>query len=355
MNCQKRFARQQKQLAKGILTSAIITALAFSTALVTGFPGLAELGLISGMGVLLCALATFIFLPALIALSDAEVDVESLPQPFSAPMLRRIVVARPIISISVAAVTLGFFGYQAFRYSDGALSCRINYDSNLLALQDQQLDAVRAERRLTDSGTETVLYAVSVARTWEDAIALRRRFLNLPLVARVSDGASKLPEPPNSQQMQLIRQLQQSASTLSANVPSIAPASHSVVGAEVDALYATVRKSPNPLAQRAARALDLFLEDLSKTPGRRSSDILTAYNDMVANWLIHEYADIARADDFQPVKLGDVPRELKNSYVRVDPDNTQHWALENLSRRMISGTEQRWPRLWKNCELSIPK
>jgi predicted RND superfamily exporter protein len=312
---------------KGILTSATITALAFSTALVTGFPGLAELGLISGMGVLLSALATFLFLPALIALSDAEVDVESLPQPFSAPMLRRLVVARPIISLSAAAIVLGFFGYQAFRYSDGVLSCRINYDSNLLDLQDQQLDAVKAERRLADSGTETVLYAVSVARTWEDAIALRNRFLNLPTVARVSDGASKLPETPNDQQMQLIRQLQQSASNISRTTPAIAPASHSVVGTEVDALYTAVRKSTNPMAQRAATALDQFLDDLSKTPGRRSSDILTAYNDMVAKWLIDEYADIARSNDFQPVGLRDVPRELKNSYVRVDPDNTQHWAL----------------------------
>ena len=312
---------------KGILTSAIITALAFSTALVTGFPGLAELGLISGMGVLLCAVATFIFLPALISVSDAAIDVESLPQPFNAPLLRKIVVARPVISVSVAAVILGFFGYQAFRYSDGAVSCRIDYDQNLLALQDPQLDSVAAERRLADSGSETVLYAVSVAHTWEDAIALRRRFLNLPSVGRVSDGASNLPETPDDRSMQLIRQLQQSAANISKSAPMIAPASHKAVGQEVDSLYAAVRKSTNPTAQRAARALDQFLEDLSKTPGRRSSDILTAYNDMVAKWLIDEYADIARSNDFQPVGLRDVPRELKNRYMRVDADNTQHWAL----------------------------
>lgn len=312
---------------KGILTSAFITALAFSTAMVTGFPGLAELGLISGMGVLLCALATFIFLPALIALSDAGIDVEVLPQPFSAPMLRKAVVAWPVISVSVAAVILGFFGYQAFRYSDGAVTCRINYDSNLLALQDPRLDSVAAERRLADSGSESVLYAVSVAHTWEDAIALRRRFLNLPSVGRVSDGASKLPETPDDRSMQLIRELQQSAAGISKSAPVIAPASHNAVGQEVDALFAAVRKSTNPTAQRAAKALDQFLEDLSKTPGRRSSDVLTAYNDMVAKWLIAEYSDIARSNDFQPVGLRDVPRELKTRYVRVDADNTQHWAL----------------------------
>ena len=295
--------------------------------MVTGFPGLAELGLISGMGVLLCALATFIFLPALIALSDVGIDVESLPQPFSAPMLRKTVVAWPVISISVAAVILGFFGYQAFRYSDGAVTCRINYDSNLLALQDPRLDSVAAERRLADSGSESVLYAVSVAHTWEDAIALRRRFLNLPSVGRVSDGASKLPETPDDRSMQLIRELQRSAAGISKNAPVIPPASHNAVGQEVDSLFAAVRKSTNPTAQRAAKGLDQFLEDLSKTQGRRSSEVLTAYNDMVAKWLIAEYSDIARSNDFEPVGLRDVPRELKNRYVRVDADNTQHWAL----------------------------
>ena len=320
---------------KGILTSAIITALAFSTALVTGFPGLAELGLISGMGVLLCAVATFIFLPALIALSDADVDVESLPQPLSASMLRKAVVAWPVISVSVAGAALAIFGYQAFRYSDGAVTCRIKYEPNLLALQDQKLDAVKAERRLANSGTETVLYAISVAHTWEDAITLRRRFLNLPSVARVSDGASKLPETPDGQSMQLIRQLQQNASNIPKTAPMISPASHNVVGPEVEALYAAVRKSTDPTAQRAARALDQFLEDLSKTPGRRSSDILSAYNDMVAKWLIEEYADIAHSNDFQPVGLRDVPRELKERYVRVDADNTQHWALRIYPKKDV--------------------
>lgn len=316
----------------GVFTSAIITALAFSTAIITGFPGLAELGVISGMGVLICAIATFIFLPALIALSDADVDVESLPHPFSAPWLRKAIVAWPVVSISVVLVALAFFGHQAFRYSDGAAACQIEYDPNLLALQDPNLDTVRAERRLSESGSETVLYAVSVAHTWEDAISLRKRFQALPSVARVSDGASKLPESPNSRSMEIIRQLQQSANNIPRSAPSIAPASHNVVGPEVDALFAAVRKSNSPTAQRAAKALDQFLEDLSKTPGRRSSDILTAYNDLVANWLIKEYSDIAGSTDFQPVGLRDVPKELKNRFVRVDADNTQHWALRIYPR-----------------------
>ncbi len=322
---------------KGILTSSIITALAFATALVTGFPGLAELGVISAMGVLICALTTFLFLPALITLSDEGVEADQLPQPFSAPMLRKAVVAWPVVSISVCAVTLAFFGFQAFRYSDGTITSRLNYDSNLLALQDPDIAAVKAERRLSESGTETVLYAVAVAPTWEDAISLRNRFLTLPSVARVSDAASKLPETADLRTMQIIQQLQQTAANISNRTPSIAPADHTAVGREVDALFAAVSKSTNPTAQAAAKSLDKFLEELSKTPGRRSSDILSAYNDMVAKWLIDEYADIASSNDFQPIGLRDVPAELKNRYLRIDSDNTQHWALRIYPKNDVWG------------------
>jgi len=322
---------------KGILTSSIITALAFATALVTGFPGLAELGVISAMGVLICALTTFLFLPALITLSDEGVEADQLPQPFSAPMLRKAVVAWPVVSISVCAVTLAFFGFMAFRYSDGTITSRLHYDSNLLALQDPDIDAVKAERRLSESGTETVLYAVAVAPKWEDAISLRNRFLTLPSVARVSDAASKLPETADPRTMQIIQQLQQTAASIPNRTPSISAADHNAVGREVEALFAAVSKSKNPTAQAAAKSLDKFLEDLSKTPGRRSSDILSAYNDMVAKWLINEYADIASSNDFQPIGLRDVPAELKNRYLRVDPDNTQHWALRIYPKNDVWG------------------
>lgn len=314
---------------RGILTSAITTALAFSTAMLTGFPGLAELGLISAMGVLLCAVSTFVFLPALIALSDAEFDVESLPQPFSPALLRRMLVAWPLASIGVAIAGLAFFGYQAFRYTDGAVHCRVGYDPNLLVLKDQKAESVTAERILEDSGSETVLYAVSVASTWEEASALRSKFLQLNSVARVSDIASKLPDRPDPQTMQLIQNLQQRAGSIQMRLPDIPPASHIKVGREVDALYAAIRKSTNPSAQRATQSLDTFLNDLSGIKsGREASAYLTGYNDMIARWLMLEYSEIAAASNFNPVAPRDLPPELSSRFVWADRNTKeQRWVL----------------------------
>lgn len=311
----------------GILTSAITTALAFSTALLTGFPGLAELGVISAIGVLLCAAATFLFLPALIALSDASVEVEKLPQPFSPALLRRVLVAWPSVSIGLTCVLLAFFAWKAFSYSEGSVHCRVAYNPNLLRLQDPNAESVLAERRLEQSGTETVLHAVAIASSWEEAISLREKFLSLPTVARVSDAASKLPDQPNPQAAARLQALQQQAATVSPTVPQLASESNKAVGSEVDRLFMLVRNSKHPVAQQSARQLDQFLDDLSSTPGGKATSILSAYNNMVARWLLLEYSDIAKADRFDPVSLKDLPRELKTRYLRVDANNQQQWAL----------------------------
>lgn len=316
----------------GILTSAITTALAFATAMLTGFPGLAELGLISGIGVLLCALATFVFLPALIALSDADVEIEQLPQPLSPAMFRRALVAMPAVSIAIALIGLGAIGWQAFRYSEGSIHCLVGYDPDLIGLQDPNAEAVRAERRLTTSGADSVLYAVSVAHSYEEAAELRRKFLALPTVERVSDASSQLPDRPDARLMSLIQSLQQRASGAARSMPSIPAADHLLVGKQVEQLFNVTRKSTHPRAIKATASLDDFLNQLSSVRGEQARPILTAYNDMVAAWLLREYADIARSNDFGPVGLKDVPKELKSRLVRVDSDNRQHWALRIYPR-----------------------
>ena len=312
----------------GILTSAVTTALAFATAMLTGFPGLAELGLVSAMGVLLCAASTFVFLPALIALSDAEYDVDALPQPFSPAVLRRVLVAWPLVSIGIAVAGLSFFGYQAFRYSDGRVSCLVNYNPNLLKLKDPNSESVTAEGVLDESGSESALYAVSVAAKWDDAISLREKFLKLSTVDRVSDIASKMPDRPDAKTLQMIQGLQQRASSIQKSLPNIPPASHITIGKEVDSLYAAIRRSNNPSAVRATKALDEFLNDLSDTKARPASAILTGYNDMIARWLMLEYSQIASASNFNPVTPKELPPELKSRFVWADRNtNEQRWVL----------------------------
>lgn len=319
----------------GILISAATAALAFSTALLTGFPGVAELGLIAAMGAVLCAASVFWFLPALIAISDADVDVEQLPQPMPAAKLAGWLTAWPVPAAAGAAVLVLLFSSQAFRWSDGRLQARVSYNPNLLELQDQRAESVVAERALDAAGTETVLHAVSIARSWEEAMQLRTRFLKLSSVGRVSDAASKLPEQPSGSTMQMLQSLQQQAASLPASTPTLREGSYLETGRQADALYAALKKSDHPRAKAAAASLDQFLNDLSKTPARESSAILTAWNTMTIRWLLGEYQEIAVADRFDPVDLRDLPRELKSRFLKIDADGKQQWALRIYPRENV--------------------
>ncbi len=61
-----------RSIGVGLTTSAVATALAFFSIGLSDFPGIAELGIIAGGGILLCWLAALTTLPALIHWSDAH-------------------------------------------------------------------------------------------------------------------------------------------------------------------------------------------------------------------------------------------------------------------------------------------
>ena len=68
--CSRRCCTATAARRAGNLTAAVGTALAFFAAMLADFKAVAELGWIAGCGVLLCALACFTVLPALIVLID---------------------------------------------------------------------------------------------------------------------------------------------------------------------------------------------------------------------------------------------------------------------------------------------
>src|SRR5262249_26689858 len=72
-------------VAVGNLTAAWTLALAFFAAILADFKAVAELGFIAGCGVLLCALACFTVLPAVLFLFDRR-SPETQPAPETVPL-----------------------------------------------------------------------------------------------------------------------------------------------------------------------------------------------------------------------------------------------------------------------------
>ncbi len=318
-----------------IQVSSVTTALAFSTALLSGYPELAELGALSAIGILISAASVLLFLPSLIAVCDEETEMELLPAPAFPPRLKLLLTSRPVIIIPMAMLLLGAAAAFAVRTGETGLQSAVEYNSSQIDLLDPASESVVAERVLETAGTETVLHAVSVAETWEDAVRLREALLRLPSVARVSDAASKLPDPPDASTRQFLQQLQRRAAETPGSLPQLSAANFEATGRFAEQLYLQARESDHPQAVQAAAALDQFLNDLSSLSGQQAESAISAWNTMVARWLLLEYQEIASANRFDAVGLEDLPPELHSRFLKVDADGRQHWALRIYPRDNI--------------------
>ncbi|NJK92331.1 MAG: MMPL family transporter [Blastochloris sp.] len=129
-----------------ILTGGLTTALAFFTMCFNDFVGLAELGAIAGMGILFCLVASLILLPALIAICDTWRKAENFQHQASQARLGQkldslLVLSPRITLLLIALLTLGLI-WQAQR---------IQFDYNLLNMQNPRIESVRLARELVES------------------------------------------------------------------------------------------------------------------------------------------------------------------------------------------------------------
>src|SRR5262249_8410371 len=122
-------------VAVGNLTAASTLALAFFAAMLADFQAVAELGWIAGCGVLLCALACFTVLPALLMVTDRRQQplILSIPIQTQAGWLPRLT-ARPRWVIAGGLAATAALAVCAFR---------VHYDHNLLHLQAGDLESVK--------------------------------------------------------------------------------------------------------------------------------------------------------------------------------------------------------------------
>ncbi|MEZ6185501.1 MAG: MMPL family transporter [Planctomycetota bacterium] len=159
---------------RGNVTAALSSALAFYSMLLTDFRGLSELGLIAGTGILLCCLTTLLVLPALLVLCDRS---SRAPRPL--PTFARLerLHSRPQLVLVLVGLTC-LLGAPALRW--------FRFEENLLALQADEEESVRWERRLMDAEASTWITASRVP-TLEQALERQAAFaaLDSSVVARV--------------------------------------------------------------------------------------------------------------------------------------------------------------------------
>lgn len=211
MNCADALERTSFEVGPSILTGAVTTAVAFFAAGCTNFTGIAELGIIAGGGILLCAIAELVILPAAICLVDrstyGQKTPESLPvQEMIAPLMR---MPRLLLLGTLAATMLVSCGIT-----------RLWYDHNLLNMQPVGLESVELERRLLAESNQSVWYALSISDSREELLRRKAAFLKQASVERTEEIVSLLP-PDHEVKRQLIQRVRNQLNGLPERPPVI--------------------------------------------------------------------------------------------------------------------------------------
>ncbi len=176
-----------------IITGASTTAIAFYTMCWNKFAGLSEMGLIGGTGILLCVVGNLVLLPALLSLRDRRHTLlqSKTPQPVSNEkqhFFDRLILNHAWTIILIAlGVTMVL-----------SLSIRnIWFDYNLLNLQNRELESVKYERKLLDSGYRSIIFAAIVCNDLKEAEEKTKKTEKLQSVHSVMSLTKLVPQNQN--------------------------------------------------------------------------------------------------------------------------------------------------------------
>jgi hopanoid biosynthesis associated RND transporter like protein HpnN len=174
-----------RRASPGIIYAAVAAAVSFLPLAFTGFKGLAELGLILTLGVLLMVLATLLTLPSSVILTErcqpGPIDEECAghPRPFLALRWRRPAL---VVGLGFGIIALG-----------GLCLFKVPFDLNPLHLQNPHTESVVWELKLLKGARYSTSYGVMTADSLSALKAKREALKKLASVSSVESILSFLP------------------------------------------------------------------------------------------------------------------------------------------------------------------
>lgn len=324
--------RTSGSVGTGIITAAVTMALAFYSSTFTNFLGVAELGIIAGGGILICAILTFLVLPPLVVLADRNLEPRQLPTPFQGHLLRWTIRRFPGLLTAASVAVIVVVGLQAITWKDGHLALRARYDYNLLNLQAKGLESVNLQERIFEEANGSLLYAVSMADSPQQARLRKEKFLALPTVSRVEDLASYLPAYPATETNLLVQSIHARLSGISEFPRALPQVNPQSIGQALERLYLTLRQRPELIAQQGAAQLDFILSGLEQPSLEQQIQLLGGYQQALLMALHQQFQVLASIANPEPISAADFPEAVRNRFVSKQGD----WLLR------VYPSEQIW-------------
>jgi uncharacterized protein len=159
------------ETGQSVFIGAITTAAAFYAMMVTRFRGLAELGLLTGTGILFCLLATYILLPALCAWQENRRKGDIL-----SPRMRSFGLGRSFAVLSrvprgIIVVSLGVSVFLAF------FAASLGFDEDISNIRPRHNEALELQERISEKFGLSYYHFVVITekKTVEEALEANER------------------------------------------------------------------------------------------------------------------------------------------------------------------------------------
>jgi predicted RND superfamily exporter protein len=316
-----------KTAGKYTLIAAITNCVPFGILLLIGFRGVAELGLIAMMGVLLCQLAACSILPALLGLLEARSF--QLPQRGRRALGGWFDSLHPwggaLLTLTAVTTFLACLGLH-----------RTEFDIHLLKMQNPQLESVQTELMLAANGRSSVLTALIPAANLEQARKFEDKLRALPSVAEVIALSTFLPRVEAGEEL-LVKELLRTRTRLVGFLVGMTRMPP-LDAAQAVRLFAALEQVP-PGPRVSEQILDIGLQLEQRLERRGPGPLLDAVNELVRQMESKsiQMTSLLKLQTQAPLRSDQLPPELLSrlrgvdgTYIlRVFPHN-DIWRSENL-------------------------
>ncbi|MEO8714150.1 MAG: MMPL family transporter, partial [Acetobacteraceae bacterium] len=287
-----------------ILVASVATAAGFLAFVPTDFVGVAELGEIAGIGMLIAFVCTMTFLPAAIALFRPPGEKAEIGLAW-ARRLDRVVTARriPVLAAFAAA------GIAAL-----ALSPHLAFDSNPLHTKNENTEAMRTLNDLIASPV-TNPYTIDVMEPSAAAAgALADKLRALPSVLSVRSIDSFVPED-QAKKLAILADTRQILEPTLTAPPAGTPATPADIRLAAKAALAQIDPAlAHVPADSALVPLAQALRGLTTAPDA----VLIAANTALTRFLPDELAQLRQSLSAEPVTLASVPESVRRDWLLAD-------------------------------------
>ena len=302
---------------QGIVTGGLTTAAAFLAMALTNFKGIAEMGIISGCGLVLCLVPMMTSLPVLLRHGRQNLrDHEIGPAGQTRLHIEFLWLRHPLIVLSVTFLSC-VAASLAFHH--------IHFDYDLLHMQSQSLPSVIYEKRLIRSAGASSLYGAVVADSLAQAREYEHRIKQLPAVADARSAADFL-SPDQDQKLELIRSIKRDLAgirfaAIDRRPVRVEPLSATLwyltgyLGLGVNAAQATAPEIARQLRSLAATITRLRVVLLEPRPQIRAQ--LTRFQQGLFNSFHNEIQALQHQDTTGPLRLQDLPAVLRDRFIGV--------------------------------------